>query len=54
MCVLSDADFKRAVGVQRDIFNIMLEAIKKNIRDFGPSAKIEPSCPAVDDSDVLA
>ena len=29
--VLSDADFKRAVGVQRDIFNVMLEAKKKNI-----------------------
>ncbi len=35
VCVLSDVDFKRAVGIQRDIFNVMLEAIKKNIRDFG-------------------
>ncbi len=40
MCVLSDADFKRAVGVQRDIFNVMLEAIKKNIRDFGRPQKL--------------
>ncbi len=38
--VLSDADFKRAVGVQRDIFNVMLEAIKKNIRDFGHPPKL--------------
>ena len=29
VCVLSDADFKRAVGVQREIFNVMLEEIKK-------------------------
>ena len=40
VCVLSDADFKRAVGVQRDIFNVMLEAIKKNIRDFGRLPKL--------------
>ncbi len=40
MCVLSDADFKRAVGVQRDIFNVILEAIKKNIRDFGRQPKL--------------
>jgi hypothetical protein len=39
-CALSDADFKRAVGVQRDIFNIMLEEIKKNIRDFGRPPKL--------------
>ncbi len=39
VCVLSDADFKRAVGVQRDIFNVMLEAIKKNIREFGRPPK---------------
>ncbi len=32
VCVLSDADFKRAIGVQRDIFSVMLEEIKKNIR----------------------
>ncbi len=40
VCVLSDADFKRAVGVQRDIFNVMLEAIKMNIRDFGHPQKL--------------
>lgn len=40
VCVLSDADFKRAVGVQRDIFNVMLEEIKKNIRDFGRPPKL--------------
>ncbi len=40
VCVLSDADFKRAVGVQRAIFNVMLEAIKKNIRDFGRPPKL--------------
>ncbi len=37
VCVLSDADFKRAVG---DIFNVMLEAIKKNIREFGRPPKL--------------
>jgi hypothetical protein len=40
VCVLSDADFKRAVGVQRDIFDIMLEEIKKKIRDFGRPPKL--------------
>ncbi len=40
VCVLRDADFKRAVGVQRDIFNVMLEAIKKNIKDFGRPPKL--------------
>jgi hypothetical protein len=30
VCVLSDADFKRAVGVQRNVFNIMLEEVEKN------------------------
>ena len=40
VCVLSDADFKRAVGVQRDIFSVMLEEIKKNIRDFGRPPKL--------------
>ncbi len=40
VCVLSDADFKRAVGVQRDIFNVMLETIKKNIKDFGRPTKL--------------
>jgi hypothetical protein len=29
VCILSDADFKRAVGVQRNIFDVMLEAVKK-------------------------
>ncbi len=38
--VLSNADFKRAVGVQRDIFDIMLEEVKKNIRDFGHPPKL--------------
>ena len=40
VCVLSDADFKRAVGVQRDIFNVMLEEIEKNIRNFGRPPKL--------------
>lgn len=40
VCVLSDADFKRAVGVQRDIFNVMLEEITKNIRDFSRPPKL--------------
>ncbi len=43
MCVLIDADFKRAVGVQRDIFNVMLEAINENIRDFGCPPKLSLS-----------
>lgn len=30
VCILSDADFKRAIGVQRDIFDVMLEELKKN------------------------
>ncbi len=38
--VLSDADFKRAVGVQPDIFDIRLEEVKKNIRDFGRPPKL--------------
>ena len=40
VCVLIDADFKRAVGVQRDIFNVMLEEIEKNIRNFGRPPKL--------------
>jgi len=40
VCVLSDADFERAVGVQRDIFDIMVEEVKKNIRDFGRPPKL--------------
>ena len=40
VCVLSDADFERAVGVQRDIFDIMLEEVKKNIRNFGRPPKL--------------
>ena len=40
VCVLSEEDFKRAVGVQRDIFNIMLDELKKNIRDFGRPPKL--------------
>ncbi len=28
------------VGVQRDIFNVMLEVIKKNIRDFSHPQKL--------------
>ena len=40
VCVLSDTDFKRAVGVQRDIFNVMLEEIEKNIRNFGRPPKL--------------
>ena len=34
VCVPSDATFKRSVGVQREIFNAMLEEIKNNIRDL--------------------
>jgi hypothetical protein len=40
VCVLSDADFKRAVGVQRNVFNIMLEEVEKNIRNFGRPPKL--------------
>ncbi len=40
VCVRNDADFKRAVGVQREIFNVMLEEIKKKIRDFGRPPKL--------------
>ncbi|WP_417915259.1 helix-turn-helix domain-containing protein [Candidatus Electronema sp. JM] len=40
VCVLSDADFKRAIGVQRDLFSVMLEEIKKNIRYFGRPPKL--------------
>ncbi len=40
VCGLSDADFKRAVGVQRDIFDIMLEEITRKIRDFGRTPKL--------------
>ena len=40
VCVLSDADFERAVGVSRDIFDIMVEEVKKNIRDFGRPPKL--------------
>ena len=40
VCVLSDVDFKRAVGVPRDIFDIMLEEIKRKIRDFGRPPKL--------------
>jgi hypothetical protein len=40
VCVLSDADFERAVGVQRNIFDIMLEEVKKHIRDFGRPPKL--------------
>ena len=38
--VLSDVDFKKAVGVQRDIFNVMLDELQKNIRDFGRPPKL--------------
>ena len=40
VCAPRDADFKRAVGVQRDIFDIMLEEVKKNIRYFGRLPKL--------------
>ena len=39
VCVLSDADFKRAVGVQRAILDMMVEEVKKQIRDLGHPPK---------------
>jgi hypothetical protein len=40
VCILSDADFKRAVGVERAIFDMMVEEVKKQIRDFGRPPKL--------------
>ncbi|MCW5198832.1 hypothetical protein VU06_03700 [Desulfobulbus sp. F3] len=48
MYVLSDTDFTRAAGVQRDIFDVMLEEARKNIRDFGHPPKLSRA------DDVLA
>ncbi len=51
VCILSDEDFKRAVSVQLEIFNVMLK--EKNKR-LWPSAKAEPGRSALYDFDVLA
>ncbi len=37
---LSDEDFKRSTGVQRDTFEQMLEVVTKGLRDFGRPSKL--------------
>jgi hypothetical protein len=37
---LKDTDFKRLTGVQRETFGMMLEAVKKGLRDFGRPPKL--------------
>ena len=37
---LSDEDFKRSIGVQRDTFEQMLAVVTKGLRDFGRPSKL--------------
>jgi len=37
---LKDTDFKRLTGVHRETFELMLEVIKKGLRDFGRPPKL--------------